>query len=76
MINSYIKGISYYVPDKVITNDDLSKLMDTSDEWIKTRTGIEQRHSVGDTGLGPTDLAVQATELVLRKTKTKKPRRD
>ena len=72
MINSYIKGISYYVPDKVITNDDLSKLMDTSDEWIKTRTGIEQRHSVGDTGLGPTDLAVQATELVLRKTKTKK----
>ena len=69
-MKSYIKGIAHHVPEKIITNDDLSKLMDTSDEWIKTRTGIEQRHSVGDTGLGPTDLAVEATKKVLNKTNT------
>ena len=65
MINSYIKGITYYVPDKIITNNDLSKVMDTSDEWIKTRTGIHQRHSVGDTQLGPSDLAAKAAEKLL-----------
>jgi len=69
-MKSYIKGIAHHVPDKIITNDDLSKLMDTSDEWIRTRTGIEQRHSVGDTGLGPSDLAVEATKKVLNKTNT------
>ena len=69
MINSYIKDIAYYVPDQVLTNDDLSKVMDTSDEWIKTRTGISQRHTVGDTKLGPADLAVRAVnKLNLKKT--------
>ena len=69
MINSYIKDIAYYVPDQVLTNEDLSKVMDTSDEWIKTRTGISQRHTVGDTKLGPADLAVRAVnKLNLKKT--------
>jgi len=71
MINSYIKGISYYVPEEIITNSDLEKLMDTSDEWITTRTGIKQRHTVGDQKLGPSDLAIKATTLVLKKTNTK-----
>ena len=70
MINSYIKGVSYYVPEKIITNSDLEKVMDTSDEWITTRTGIQQRHSVGDKQLGPSDLAVKSTEKVLKKTNT------
>tara|TARA_B100000579_G_scaffold76316_1_gene59048 strand:+ start:5728 stop:6735 length:1008 start_codon:yes stop_codon:yes gene_type:complete len=70
MINSYIKGISYYVPEKVITNNDLEKLMDTTDEWITSRTGIKQRYSVGDEPLGPSDLAVKSTEKVLKKTNT------
>lgn len=39
-----IAGISFKVPDKVITNEELAKIVDTSDEWIKTRTGIEKRH--------------------------------
>ena len=39
-----IAGIGFKVPETVITNDDLTKILDTSDEWIKTRTGIEQRH--------------------------------
>ena len=65
MIRSYIKNIEFHVPEKIITNDDLSKKMDTSDEWIKTRTGISKRHFVGDSGLGPADLAVQAASKVL-----------
>ena len=60
MYNSYIKNISFYVPEKIITNHDLSKMMDTSDEWISTRTGIKQRHSVGQSLCGPSDLAVEA----------------
>ena len=68
MINSYINDIAYYVPDQILTNDDLSKLMDTSDDWIKTRTGISKRHTVGDTKLGPADLAVNATNKLLKKT--------
>ena len=44
MYNSKIIGLGYYVPDNIVTNDDLSKLMDTNDEWIQERTGIKQRH--------------------------------
>ncbi|RSK40572.1 3-oxoacyl-ACP synthase III family protein [Mangrovimonas spongiae] len=53
MYNSKIIGLGYYVPDNVVTNDDLTKLMDTSDEWIQERTGIKERRWVkpgsGDT---------------------------
>ena len=50
MYRSKIKGLGYYVPENVVTNDDLSKLMDTSDAWIQERTGIkERRHVVKDT---------------------------
>ena len=44
MIKSIIKGIGHYVPENVVTNDDLSKLMTTNDEWITERTGIKERH--------------------------------
>ncbi len=43
MYNSKITGLGYYVPDNVVTNDDLSKFMETSDEWIQERTGIKER---------------------------------
>lgn len=43
MYNSKITGLGYYLPDNVVTNDDLSKMMDTSDEWIQERTGILER---------------------------------
>ncbi|MCU7542676.1 3-oxoacyl-ACP synthase III family protein [Riemerella anatipestifer] len=43
MQRSVIRGLGYYVPDNVVTNDDLSKLMTTSDEWITERTGIKER---------------------------------
>lgn len=44
MRNSIIAGLGRYLPEKIVTNDDLSKIMETSDEWIRERTGIEQRH--------------------------------
>lgn len=43
MYNSKITGLGYFVPDNVVTNDDLAKLMDTNDEWIQERTGIKER---------------------------------
>ena len=48
MYNSKITGLGYYVPDNVVTNADLSKLMDTNDEWIQERTGIKERHWIPD----------------------------
>ena len=69
MINSYIKNISFHVPKEILTNNDLSEMMDTSDEWIKTRTGIHQRHTVGNKCIGPVDLAVEASKKVLNKSK-------
>lgn len=44
MYNSKITGLGFYVPDNIVSNDDLSKIMDTNDEWIQERTGIKQRH--------------------------------
>ena len=43
MYTSKITGLGYFVPDNIVTNADLSKLMDTSDEWIQERTGIKER---------------------------------
>ncbi len=57
-------GTGFYVPDRVVTNDELGAMMDTSDEWIRTRTRIEQRHWVGDGKLG-SDLALEASRMAL-----------
>ena len=54
-----VAGTGMYVPPRVVTNADLTKLMDTSDEWIQQRTGIAERHHV-DAGMGPAELAHQA----------------
>ena len=63
-IKSYISGIGHYVPDRVVTNDDLASLIDTSDEWITERTGISERR-YADEGVGPSDLAIPAVEKAL-----------
>ncbi|UCD37025.1 MAG: ketoacyl-ACP synthase III [Fidelibacterota bacterium] len=65
MTRAYISGTGFYVPEKVVTNDDLATLMDTSDEWIRERTGIQSRRFVED-GVGTTDLAVPAAEQALK----------
>ena len=56
---AHIAGTGSYLPKKILTNADIEKLVDTSDEWIRTRTGIEQRHVVEE-GETTTDLAEQA----------------
>ena len=48
MNSSIIKGMGYYVPENVVTNDDLSKIMDTNDEWITERTGIKERRWINN----------------------------
>ncbi len=54
-----IRGMGYYVPDKVLTNFDLEKMVDTSDDWITTRTGIKERRVAGSESL--TDMAYRAS---------------
>jgi len=54
-----ILGIGSYVPPRVLTNFDLEKMVDTSDEWIRTRTGISERH-IADEASATSDLAVHA----------------
>jgi len=65
MVNrSRISGTGFYVPDKVVTNFDLEKMMDTSDEWIRERSGIIERRFV-EPGVGTADLALEASKNAL-----------
>jgi 3-oxoacyl-[acyl-carrier-protein] synthase III len=59
LCTSSIIGTGSYLPEKVLTNDDLSKIVDTSDEWITTRTGIKERHIAAD-DQATSDLAAEA----------------
>ena len=63
-INSEIIGTGSYLPENVLTNDDLAKKVDTSDEWIYTRTGIKERHIANDNEC-TSDLAVKAIQNAL-----------
>jgi 3-oxoacyl-[acyl-carrier-protein] synthase-3 len=63
-VRAKIVGTGMCVPDRVVTNDDLAKLMDTSDEWIVQRSGIRERHYI-EPGEQPADLARKATERAL-----------
>jgi 3-oxoacyl-[acyl-carrier-protein] synthase III len=65
LVNSRILGLGHYVPERVVTNDDLTHLMDTSDEWIIQRTGIHERHFISSDA-GPADLALPAAQEALR----------
>jgi 3-oxoacyl-[acyl-carrier-protein] synthase-3 len=66
MPHGYISGLDFHVPDRVVTNEDLTKLMETSDEWIQQRTGVKERRWAPD-GIGATDLALEATKKALAK---------
>lgn len=59
-----IDGVGAYVPDKIMTNQDLERLVETSDEWIRTRTGISERRIIG-AGVNPSDLGVEAARRAL-----------
>ena len=68
MYHSKIAGLGFYVPENVVTNDDLSKLMDTNDEWIQERTGIKERRHVqrGD-GNSTTSMGVKAAQIAIER---------
>src|SRR6202051_2563550 len=64
-----ITGVAGYLPPRVMTNADLEKIVDTNDEWIRTRTGIRERHVV-DKGMASSHMATEAAKLLLAKTNT------
>jgi len=68
-----VTGVGMYVPDRVVTNHDLSKLMDTSDEWIVPRTGVKERRYVPE-GMSGAEMATKATELALQEAQIEKTR--
>ena len=71
MIRAAITGVSGYVPEDILSNADLEKMVDTNDEWITSRTGIKTRHIQRGEGLGTSDLATPAVLDLLKKTNTR-----
>jgi 3-oxoacyl-[acyl-carrier-protein] synthase III len=69
-IKAAITGIHGWVPKDILTNADFEKMVDTTDEWILTRTGIKERHILKEAGKGTSDIATEAVKGLLEKTKT------
>lgn len=67
MYNSKLIGLGHYVPDNVVTNDDLSKLMDTNDEWIRERTGIQERRWVNNDSETTATMGVNAAKVAIER---------
>ena len=67
MYHSKISGLGYYVPENIVTNDDLSKLMDTNDEWIQERTGIKERRHIIRGEDTTTSMGVKAAEIAIQR---------
>lgn len=67
MFHSKITGLGFYVPDNVVTNDDLSKIMDTNDEWIQERTGIKERRHVIRGEDTTTTMGVKAAKIAIER---------
>jgi len=66
-VNAAITAVAGYVPDYILTNAELEKLVPTTSEWIETRTGIKERRILKGEGLGTSDMCVKAVELLLQK---------
>lgn len=71
MVNAKITGIASYVPDDVLDNEMLSRMVDTNDEWITTRVGIKERRILHKEGAGSSYLGIQAVNKLLADTDTK-----
>jgi 3-oxoacyl-[acyl-carrier-protein] synthase-3 len=68
MYQSKISGLGYYVPENIVTNDDLSKIIDTNDEWIQERTGIqERRHVLKGSGETTTTMGIKAAQIAIER---------
>ncbi|TVQ46996.1 MAG: ketoacyl-ACP synthase III [Saprospirales bacterium] len=70
MKRAAIKGVMGYLPEDKLTNTDLEKLVDTTDEWIKTRTGISERRILKKEGWASSDMGAEAVKGLLKKTNT------
>lgn len=70
-LKAVITGVGSYVPDYILTNEELSKMVDTTDEWIMTRIGIKERHILREPGKGSSDLGFEAVKQLLKKTNIK-----
>lgn len=70
-INAAISGVAGYIPEYILTNNEISTMVDTSDEWIMTRIGIKERRILKGEGLGTSDLGAEAVKRLLEKTGTK-----
>lgn len=67
-INAVITGVGGYVPDYVLTNEELSRMVDTNDEWIMTRIGVKERRILNEEGLGTSYMARKATRQLMQRT--------
>ena len=67
MYNSKITGLGYYVPENIVTNDDLSKIMDTTDAWIQERTGIQERRHIIRGEDTTTSMGVKAAKIAIER---------
>ncbi|MEE9439151.1 MAG: 3-oxoacyl-ACP synthase, partial [Saprospiraceae bacterium] len=67
-IKAAITGVAKYVPETLLTNADLEKMVDTNDEWIVSRTGIKQRHILKEPGKATSDMGVEMVKKLLTKT--------
>src|SRR6266705_269221 len=70
-LRAAITGVFGYLPEDVLTNDDLSRMVDTSDAWITERTGVKERRILRGKGLGTSHMAAEAVRGLLAKTATK-----
>lgn len=66
-ITAAITGVEAYLPEYILTNEELSRMVDTSDEWIMTRIGIKERRIQKGEGLGTSDMAVEAVKKLFKK---------
>jgi 3-oxoacyl-[acyl-carrier-protein] synthase-3 len=69
-LHAKITGMGAYVPDYILTNEEISTMVDTSDEWIMTRIGVKERHILKEKGLGTSFMAGKAVQQLLKKTNT------
>lgn len=67
-INAIITGVGGYVPDYILNNEELSRMVDTSDEWIMARVGIKERHILTEEGIGTSYMARKAAKQLIEKT--------
>jgi 3-oxoacyl-[acyl-carrier-protein] synthase-3 len=69
-LKAAITGVAGYAPDYILNNEELSRMVDTTDEWIMTRIGIRERHILKGEGLASSDMGTEAVKLLLAKTNT------